>query len=105
MTTSYDYYVTKYLGNAIQDEAEFMRLARMAELQIRHITAGKSLEKAEKLQEAVCAVCELLQQDMGDVCAESVDGYSVTYQSTTITKRIEELLRLYLPIELLYKGV
>lgn len=105
MITNYDYYITKYLGEEIQSETEFGRLAKIAERYIRRFTAERTLEVTDDLQDAVCAVCEILQQNAGDVSAENVDGYSVTYQDKTLAKKIEEILRLYLPAALLYRGV
>lgn len=105
MIAAYEYYVNSYLGNQIRDEIEYLRLAGLAERYLKRFTANQAFDITKDIQDAVCAVCDILAGDRGEINSEAVDGYSVTYQPSSLDKRIYDTLRLYLPQELLYRGI
>lgn len=121
----WEFYITKwYVRDDITEEL-FVRYSDMAMAFINKITFGRAqrvIDNAddgylsECIQRCVCAVVdcymkyECEEATAQGITSENTDGYSVTYRSADelrIQKNLEaeELCRLYLPCELLYRGV
>lgn len=106
--TDYDFYTDSFMGIKIPDAAAFAPLERAAGGYIGCITGGDLSGYMDSVKMAVCAVCEVMYDfDTGAVKSETNDGYSVTYTSDTREKsaRMYEAARMYLPDELLYRGL
>ena len=60
----------------------------------------------DEIADCICALAEQLSrfEDTKNIKSESVDGYSVTY-SDNLNKTLRETLKIYLPKELLYRGI
>ncbi|MCL2085049.1 MAG: hypothetical protein FWH06_07320 [Oscillospiraceae bacterium] len=98
---NYDFYLKKYLGNAIGSRAEFKRLAARAAERIGHAerlwtvtyNAGASRDLA------ICAVADmLLSAEAPAVRSASTGSVSVTYESGRAApepQAVREALKLY----------
>ena len=111
----FSYYKDTYCGEMA--EGDFKRLSRSASAYLDSVTLDRipsvTDEKIkEKVREACCAVADaLLRKEQRDgIAAESNDGVSVTYVTTTETnaneRRLYQVVVLYLGnTGLLYRGV
>ena len=104
--TDYLYYKKNYKGADINDKDEFERYAKMAVGYINSVINTDLEYKEEDISDCVCVLAERFYRsgDLGNIKSESVDGYSVTY-SSDFGKELYEILKLYLPKELLYRGI
>lgn len=104
-------------GN-IESFEEFEMLYVEALRYINVITDGRSekLSDSETVIRCACRICKLLSDYNSDTAAlgavesETVDGYSVKYRSKTevseeLNREIVRTCRMYLPQDMLYRGV
>ena len=106
MNVTYEFYTDEYQGTLISDSEEFLSLALKAEYYLKEITFGNLEEFSYEVSLAVCAVCEVLKNDNGNIVSENNDGYSVTYhRDKSLMSDVYSAASLYLPDELLYRGV
>lgn len=106
MDITYKFYTDEYLGTLISDEEEFLSMALKAEFYINEITFGNIEEFSYEVCLAVCAVCDAIKNDTGNIASENNDGYSVSYrQNKNLLAEIYGAAKLYLPDEFLYKGI
>ena len=107
----YEYYESSFLGTVIDSPSAFDSLVVRAQAYIERITFGRAKQSSEtdEVKKAICAVCEVYYQydAHAGVVSENNDGYSVTYSSDGrfVEKLLYETASLYLPAELLYRGV
>lgn len=107
----YEYYKNSFLGMLIDSSSVFDSLAVRAQAYIERITLGRAKQSSETdaVKNAICAVCEVYYQHdaRAGIVSENNDGYSVTYSSDGrfVEKLLYETASLYLPAELLYRGV
>ena len=116
---SYDDYVTRFLGRAIRDEADFDRLALQASAFLDRITMGKARQYRDtegRLSLACCAVAEklfLLEEDEavlgGRLAEEQVGNYRIRVRARNRKDdriEMEALAEMYLMgTGLLYWGI
>lgn len=112
--TDFDFYQNNYNGTLINTEKSFISLELKASAYIDMITSGKidfSISddtQKEKIQSAVCAVCDILAGFPEDnIISENNDGYSVTYNKDFSARKslLYNAARTYLPLSLLYRGI
>lgn len=107
----FTYYYGTYYGRTISSYEEFNSLEVRAGAYVNKITFGRAEKAAdtENVKNAVCAVCDVLKkyEFREGIASENNDGYSITYEngSSNIQQRLLEAAILYLPAELLYRGV
>ena len=102
----YLYYKKTYQGIVINEKEDFERCEKLAVLYIKSVIAKNSQYDEEELWDCVCAVAEQIYEnkDTKNIKSETVDGYSVTYTGD-FNKYLYEILKIYLPPELLYRGI
>lgn len=102
----FDWYRDVYQGAEV-DKESFYNLALKATKYIDKITFGRADEADENVKYAVCAVMEEMQKDLNrnGIAAESNDGYSISYIKNNGTENLFKTAKLFLPPELLYRGV
>lgn len=104
--TDYLYYKENYQGKIINDKADFEQYAKLAVLYIKSVINSDIDFRKEDIYDCICALAEQLfeNRDSKNVKSESVDGYSITYSGDS-GKNLYETLKLYLPKELLFRGI
>ena len=114
MTKEWEYYLTKKQGISDMEESEFSRLWTVALKYIDKYTAGRADTENDDVMTCACAVIDCLARYENlaapEVAAESADGMSTTFRSATDVTwqknaELAEICRLYLPKELLYRGL
>ena len=102
----YLYYKLTYKGTIFNNEPEFERFEKLAEKYIKSQINDSVEYDPQELYDCIIAVAEALYENNGalNLKAESVDGYSVTY-SSDFSKNLSDILKLYLPKQLLYRGI
>lgn len=119
MYVSYEFYTATY-GGKLTEEA-FNALEGRAEYYIRYLTEKDAFStELEAVKMAVCKAADVIYSNTTEdgeakraVNSESIDGYSVTYGSTTDETADDTLRRLILrgvyvyllPTGLLYRGI
>lgn len=103
---TFDYYKNTYKGE-IADERVFNTLSEKASRYIDLITFGRIDEADDNIKTAVCAICDEMRllNSSKYIASESNDGYSISYKKDISLKALYETAKIYLPQELLYKGV
>ena len=114
MTKEWEYYLTKRQGNADMEEDVFSQRWELAMRYISKHTFCKANADDEAVMTCACEIVDCLgKYDSNiapEVASESADGFSTAYRTAEdITKEknaeIAELIKLYLPQELLYRGL
>lgn len=102
----YLYYKKDYRGTVFCEKTEFERYEKRALHYINSVICGDIKNAEESAYYCICAVAEELcrTENSQNIKSESIDGYSVTY-SADRNKQLYGILRMYLPAELLFKGV
>lgn len=111
MYADFSFYQTDYLGERIQDEEAFDRLATRASERLDCFTFGRISQPDDKVRLAVCAMAEILYQEEQQkdahggrqLAGESNDGYSVSFASASerdlealSQRRLHDAARTYL---------
>ena len=104
----FDYYKDVFMGSDIASHKEFAKLELRAIAYVDKITFGRIEEMTESVKCAVCSVCDVLKRRGGrtGIKQEINDGYSVTYSENL--SQFDDLYMaasVFLPAELLYKGI
>lgn len=104
--TDYFYYKITYKGTYFENKSEFERFEKLAEKYVKSQINEDVEYEPQELFDSICAVAEALFENHGTINkkSESVDGYSVTY-SEDFSKNLFNILKLYLPKKLLYRGI
>ena len=104
--TDYLYYKKDYNGKIIADREDFERCEKVACRYMQSVINPDAEYSEDDVRDCICALCEELykNEDTANIKSETVDGYSVTYSGNS-RKELYEVLKLYLPKELLYRGV
>lgn len=104
--TDYLYYKKNYKGKIIKDKSEFERCEKLADRYIKSVINSDIEYKEEDISDCICALSEQFyeHEDSKNIKSETVDGYSITY-SGNYNKSLYDTLRIYLPKELLYRGI
>ena len=114
MTKEWEYYLTAHKGISDMDEDTFCRLWTKVLRYIDRYTSGNADVENEEVMTCACVCVDcLLKYENSiapEVAAESADGMSTTFRSATDVleqknAEIEEICKLYLPQELLYRGL
>ena len=102
----FDWYNEFYQSGEVPED-KFYNLALKATKYIDKITFGRADEADINVKYAVCAVMEEFQKEMRryGISAESNDGYSISYIKNNGSENLYAAAKLFLPPELLYKGV
>lgn len=105
----FDYYKDVFLGSDITSQKDFKRLELRAISYVDKITFGRITEMTESVKCAVCSVCDVLKrrEARGGIKKEQNEGYSVTYRETSGGEydNLYMAASVFLPAELLYKGI
>lgn len=103
----YDFYTISYKGTAIPSAVPFERAEVKAEAFINQITYGRITEATDDVKKAVCAVCDVIFTYEGreGISSENNDGYSVNYEKTNVRLKMLDAAKLFLPAQLLYRGL
>ena len=114
MTKEWEYYLTKWQGKADMEEDAFSQKWELAMRYIGKHTFCNADTDDEAVMKCACAVVDCLGKYDGnsapEIASESIDDFSATYRTgEDITKakntEIAEITKLYLPQELLYRGL
>ena len=114
MKKEWEYYLTKWQGKADMEESVFSQKLDLAMRYIDKHTFYNADADDEAVMKCACAVVDCLGKYDSDsapeVASESIDDFSATYRTgEDITKaknaEIAEIIKLYLPQELLYRGL
>ncbi len=102
----YLYYKKNYNGKIITNKSEFEKFENLSVRYIKSVINSDIEYKEEDIYDCICAVAEqmYIKNDSQNIKSETVDGYSVTYADNS-GKELYETLKLYLPKELLYRGI
>ena len=102
----FDWYNEFYQSGEVPEE-KFYNLALKATKYIDKITFGRADEADEKVKYAVCATMDEMYkaESRCGIAAESNDGYSISYNNNNDTENLYKTAILFLPEELLYRGV
>ena len=104
----FDYYKDVFMGSDITSPKDFKKYELRAISYIDKITFGRITEMTESVKCAVCSVCDVLKKRSarGGIKQEVNDGYSVTYRESDVgTDSLYMAASVFLPAELLYKGI
>ncbi len=105
----FDYYKDVFMGSDITSPKDFGRYELRAMAYIDKITFGRITEMTESIKCAVCSVCDVLKRRSlrGGIKQEVNDGYSVTYREQFGGEydNLYMAASVFLPAELLYKGI
>lgn len=110
--TDFDFYTENYGGELIPNEKTFYRLNVRASSFINKITFNRidNTDVPNEVQFAICAVADEMHkiESVGNKTTETVGNHTVSYlqvDKKENDKKIYDLARMYLPEELLYRGV
>jgi len=114
MYTTLEYYKNTYGGSDIPDN-EFIRREREARVFIDYITFNRFKEDITLITDDVqITICTLMDKSKeidnkgGIIASESVGNMSTTYvvnANSTLSSELLKVAKMYLPQELLYRGV
>lgn len=101
----YNYYVVKFGGSVIDSEQIFNKYRDKAVRYINSVTSRQGRDS--EIGEAVCVLSEFYSKhdETQGIKSESVDGVSITYDNDKTQRNAYSLLKLYLPANLLYRGL
>lgn len=101
----YNYYIKEYNGQKIQSEELFSGLEKISHKYVMKATDNRGT--LSEIGEAICAVCDVLYDVSGSegIKSESIDGVSISYESSRTRMLIHNTLKLFLPSRLLYRGI
>lgn len=101
----YNYYLKKFGGKVIESEREFNKYRDKAVGYINSVTSRQGNDS--EIGEAVCVLCEFYSNHDGreGIKSESVDGVSISYDNDKTQRNAYSLLKIYLPSNLLYRGL
>lgn len=104
--TDYLYYKKNFKGNVIADKEVFERCADLALRYIKSFVGEKAQYQDEQISDCICALAEQIYEQSGreNIKSESIDGVSITYADDS-KKSFCEVMKLYLPKDLLYRGI
>ena len=114
MTKEWEYYLKKRQGRVDMEEDVFSRRWEMAMRYINKHTFYKADADDEAVMTCACAVVDCLgkydNNIAPEVASESADDFSTAYRNGEAVAKeknaeIAELIKLYLPQELLYRGL
>ena len=102
----FDWYSKVYQSGEVPED-KFYNLALKATKYIDKITFGRADEADENVKYAVCAIVDEMYKSEArrGIAAESNDGYSISYIKNNGTENLYKTAKLFLPPELLYRGV
>lgn len=102
----YNWYKEVYKGFEIGEE-QFNSVALAASKYLDRITFGKIDEADASVKLAMCAVADKMTalSNSSNIASESNDGYSISYKNVSEEKVLYKAACLFLPQELLYRGV
>lgn len=101
----FEYYIENFKGIKIPDKNSFIRTSKIAFLYIKRAVCTEIEEKDVK--DAICAISDILYEnaDSSGIKSEKTDTLSVTYSDNRMEKLINNAIRLYVPSQLLYRGI
>ena len=114
MTKEWEYYLTNWQTNAAVNKDEFAQNWDLAMRYIDKHTFCKACPDDEAVMKCACAVVDCLgryaKSASPEIKSESGDDFGTSYRTAEeITKQknseIAEIIGLYLPQELLYRGL
>lgn len=106
MYADFTYYTDIFHGRKIPDSDSFLSVAVAAQAALNRLTFEQVTEKTPGVADALCAVSEVIYSRLNrdGIRAESVDGYSVTYQDEGLSRSLRRTICLYLEPSYLYRG-
>lgn len=115
--TAWEYYNSKWCKSGEISEGEFPAYSQRASAYIDRVTFGRAKDYSEEdsVLKCVCALCECFakfdtEAVKAGIQSEEVDGYKVDFADGGKLAQMREaeaaeICVLYLPCELLYRGV
>ena len=102
---NYNFYVTEYGGNKITCESDFNTYSKKAERYIKSVIVKETEDR--EIGEAICALCDFYYDTDNNplVKSETQDGVRIEYENERAQKLSYQILKLYLPSRLLYRGI
>lgn len=102
----FNWYKEVYKGFEMGEE-QFSSVALLASKYLDKITFGKIDEVSTGVKLAMCAVADKMftLAVSSNIASESNDGYSISYKNQCEEKVLYKAASLFLPQELLYRGV
>ena len=103
---AYDEY--KRLGYEAVSEEQFARFADMAGKAVKKFLRCNILALSDNAMRGLCEICDIYygeHKSGGRLAGFANDGYREQYFKSDINKRVYELVQLYFPRELLFRGV
>lgn len=100
------YYKENFFGSMLS-ECDFLSFIKKAEAYVKYYVGPKFFE-CDEIKNAICAVCEVLckYEERDGVTGEVNDGISKTFSPTDISKKSDEVIKIYLSsTNLLYRGM
>ena len=106
MYADFTYYTDVFHGRKIPDNDSFLSVAAAAQAALDRLTFGRLTPEISGAADALCAVSEVIYSRLNreGIRAESVDGYSVTYQDEGLSRNLRQTVGLYLEPSYLYRG-
>lgn len=115
MYADYNFYKDVYKGTKIGSEDKFNRLSFLASNIIDTYTFNKSknivigTDEYVIIQSCSCVLSEYLLDnpiENSNIASENIGSYSISYRTDVDSNKIiEDILAMWLPRELLYKGL
>ncbi len=100
------YYRENFVGNMLSED-EFSKFLPKAVSYVKYYVGPKFAE-CDEIKNAVCAVCEVLYKygERDGIKSEANDGISQSYSESDISKKADEVIKIYLSsTNLLYRGM
>lgn len=104
--TDYLYYKRNFKGTIIADKDVFEHCADLALRYIKSFIGENTPYQNEEVSDCICALADIIYEQSGreNIKSESIDGVSITYADNAKID-LYEVMKLYLPKELLYRGI
>lgn len=109
MELTFQYYKNVYCGRKIKDEYDFCPILLLAKSYMGKYTCQNANPdfSAEETKNCLCEICDILytKKEQEALDSESFDTFTKKYKSVEWEQQILSVMSLYLPQNLLYRGV
>ena len=97
----------KKLGYSAVPKEQFVRFLNTAERALKKFLRCNILNLSDNAKRGVCEICEIYyaENKAGGLAGFSNDGYREQYFESDTNKRVFEIIQLYFPRELIFRGV
>ena len=99
----------KNLGYRAMPKEQFARCAAYAAAAVKKFTGGKAVILSDESKRGFCEICDLYYADNksgGKLSGFTNDSYREQYfEGDGLEKRVFQIIRLYFPRELVFRGI